>query len=274
MGSFSIWHWLVVLTVVAVPVGAVLIAKRRRRSSDTRAFHDPTTLTRWPTILLYGFFATSMAGFISSLFERHMLDAIQNGAFNSQMALVAATQVSDNRQQALSILYFIMLLTSGISILMWIYRANANARALGATGMEYTPGWSVGWYFVPLFGLWKPFGAMREIWQTSRAPANWRETPVPGALRWWWFFWIASNIMGQVSLKMSQNIHDISDALAANTVNLISSLTDIPLSLILIWIIRNVYRVQMLNYKTQADSSGVTLDGTTEVTQNSASSLA
>ena len=60
-----------------------------------------------------------------------------------------------------------VVLTTGIVFLMWIHRANRNARGLGAEGMTFTPGWSVGWYFIPIANLWKPFQAMKEIWQAS-----------------------------------------------------------------------------------------------------------
>ena len=45
---------------------------------------------------------------------------------------------------------------------------------------SFTPGWSVGWFFVPIMNPWKPFQAMREIWQASAEPGNGfdKENPV------------------------------------------------------------------------------------------------
>jgi hypothetical protein len=88
---------------------------------------------------------------------------------------------------------------------MWIYRANWNARAPGAKNMEFTPGWSVGWYFIPFANLVKPFQAMREIWQASQAPQfeDWRQAPSSALLPFWWFLWIANGILGQVALRLS-----------------------------------------------------------------------
>jgi len=62
-------------------------------------------------------------------------------------------------------------LTTSILFLMWIYRANSNARQLGAQGMKFSPGWSVGFYFIPILWFWKPYQAMKEIWQASKAPS-------------------------------------------------------------------------------------------------------
>ena len=65
---------------------------------------------------------------------------------------------------------FIVFLVTGVVILRWIYRARACVDALEATGMHFTPGWSIGWYFVPIANLWKPFQALNEIWKATSEP--------------------------------------------------------------------------------------------------------
>ena len=85
--------------------------------------------------------------------------------------------------------YIVTVIVTG----RWIWRASTNAHAL-ATGMSITPGWAVGWFFMPVASLFKPFEAMRECWQVSHDPNQWPLLPVPALLRWWWGCWIASNI--------------------------------------------------------------------------------
>ena len=54
--------------------------------------------------------------------------------------------------------------------------------------MTYSPGWSVGWFFVPLAGLVMPYRVLRELWKASTpgAGANWRQVPVSSILGAWW----------------------------------------------------------------------------------------
>ena len=52
---------------------------------------------------------------------------------------------------------------------MWIYRAAANVVAANVVGFDFTPGWAVGWYFVPFANLVQPFLAMRQIWNASHS---------------------------------------------------------------------------------------------------------
>ncbi|MCW1885274.1 DUF4328 domain-containing protein [Luteolibacter flavescens] len=58
--------------------------------------------------------------------------------------------------------------------------------------LHYTPRWSVGWYFVPIACLWKPFVAMRDIVRASTL----REGPPDFLLRSWWTLWILCVIIG------------------------------------------------------------------------------
>jgi len=64
---------------------------------------------------------------------------------------------------------WLLLIATYVVFGMWIYRAAANIVAAMVPGFDYTPGWAVGWYFVPLANLFKPFGAMRQIWNASHS---------------------------------------------------------------------------------------------------------
>ena len=93
---------------------------------------------------------------------------------------------------ALGAIWFSLYAACAVTALRWIYLANSNAHALGAEGMQFTPAWAIGWYFVPLANLWKPYQAMKEIWQASATGTDWREVKAPALLRWWWGFWLLS----------------------------------------------------------------------------------
>jgi hypothetical protein len=46
---------------------------------------------------------------------------------------------------------------------MWKHRCHRNLPALGAVNLQFTPRSAVGYYFLPIFQLFKPYQAMREI---------------------------------------------------------------------------------------------------------------
>lgn len=100
-------------------------------------------------------------------------------------------------------------LLGAVSFLVWIHRATRIVRALAMNqeGTEVpgtTPGWAVGWWFVPFANLIKPFQVVQELWAWSDpSPADrpGESNPRLGA---WWGLWLASNILDNVSIRLQQ----------------------------------------------------------------------
>jgi len=141
-------------------------------------------------------------------------------------------------------LYVLSFLVSGFLVLRWIYRINQNAREL-APDKPISPGWAVGWYFVPVLALWKPFQAMREAWQISTDPANWRTVAVPPLLRQWWGFWIVGNILDQVSARMFLKSHSAGTTMTSDVLSIAGSAAAIVTALLLIRIVKELTQRQM-----------------------------
>jgi hypothetical protein len=111
---------------------------------------------------------------------------------DDQLGLIDVAEV------LMAIAHVLIFILTAIAFLGWIYRANTNARALGARGMQFTPGWSIGWYFIPILSFWKPYQAMKEIWQASKSPDSWSsQDPVAPLVSNWWTLWLAANFLGQ-----------------------------------------------------------------------------
>jgi hypothetical protein len=67
-------------------------------------------------------------------------------------------------------------LLAAIVFLVWLHRAVANNFALGEQALRFTPGWSVGWWFVPIVSFVRPFQVMSETWRASD-PRHLRSNP-------------------------------------------------------------------------------------------------
>jgi hypothetical protein len=111
----------------------------------------------------------------------------------------------DTRALAFGLTYLAYTLAFVVSIVLvglWIHRAHANLRESGADGLEFTPGWAVGWYFVPFANLVMPFRAMRELWNASRGEHDFFGGAAPSAVKVWWAAWIAGNILSAVGSRI------------------------------------------------------------------------
>ncbi len=125
---------------------------------------DATTLTRFLKVMLWLSMGVAALGVLTEAASLIPGNAASTGL--DGWRLLAAIS---------ALLTLLAFIATSVPFLMWIHRANRNARALGAQDMRFTPGWSVGWFFVPLLSLWKPYQAMKEIWRASQDPHTWQE---------------------------------------------------------------------------------------------------
>lgn len=109
-----------------------------------------------------------------------------------------------------SLLNFPIFLFTGITFLVWLRRANGNLSSLHAGFVEFSPGWAVGWWFIPFFNLVRPFQVVREIWCESDPDIEsiGDTNPIftssgfrgaPAFMTLWWAFWILSNIAANIT---------------------------------------------------------------------------
>ena len=81
-------------------------------------------------------------------------------------------------------------LVAAVACIIWIYRVSLNLPALGARNIEFTPEWAVGWWFIPIAHLFRPYQVVREIWQASDPGESGDKTlevgPSNALLGWWW----------------------------------------------------------------------------------------
>ena len=199
----------------------------------------------------------------SNLMEYQLLTDFQNGVYFSQEMAVADAEANDKRQQIIAFSYLAVFIISGILILKWIYQSNQNARYLGAKDMAFTPAWSIGFYFIPIVSLWKPYQAMKEIWQASQNPNNWQIEKVGSILGVWWFFWIVNSMVGQAVFRMSRRAQEISEFMNVNMISQVSEILSIPLAVVtwlLINKISNTQKAQRDYNLEQAEASEVSED--------------
>lgn len=198
-------------------------------------YKDPSFLTSILVFLIY----TQAAAAAISLFS----DFAQLALLGSSNLTEASGAANDARQQVIGIIYLLVYLTTAIFFLTWINRANKNCRGF-TSGMEFTSGWSIGWFFVPIANLFKPFQAMSEIWRVSHDPVNWKTMSPPALMRWWWGLWLAAGFLGQASFRMTMNAETIDALKASTTVSIISSVLDIPLCIVAAIMVGKIFQAQ------------------------------
>jgi hypothetical protein len=122
-------------------------------------------------------------------------------------------------------------------LMLWVYRVNQNARALGAQGLRFTPAWSVAWCFIPLGNLVKPYQMFSEIWRASAleaTPTSWQADRPPRLLPIWW----STIVIATIVRAMSVSLAAWSSGDAAQAGSMILALVAAPLEVAAAWLCR------------------------------------
>ena len=140
---------------------------------------------------------------------------------------------------AVAILYFLAAVIAAFLSLRWIYRANSNAHCLSAN-MSMSPGWNVGWFFIPIATWWKPFEGVRETWNVTMNPDNPDSVECPAFMTQWWAFWLLTSILGTLSFRVQIHATTIGGAMAADWLDIASSITLVPATYFFLVVVRKL----------------------------------
>jgi uncharacterized membrane protein len=210
--------------------------------SSVSAFRDLTGLTAILKACLAAYLVVSLIGLWSGWGELQLLQSAMAGAEITE----AEATASDTRQAMAGLLYALVFIVTGVVFLRWIVIANRNARALGASGMQFTPGWSAGWYFVPIACLWKPYQAMTELFRASHPDFtdDWANAPRPGILPVWWTLWVVSTFVDSIALRLIFRAETLEQLVSMSLAKLLSGALYIPLGIVALVLVSRLSALQ------------------------------
>ena len=181
------------------------------RSSSS--YHSPRARANWTIGLLV--FVCLLAG-IQFLVVNSQFDGVTDlEATVAAGRFVSNARLAELRGDIYAVygLVWIFYYVAAVPFLMWMYRASRNLLPLEAGNQRYSSGWAVGWWFVPLMNLFRPYQVLAEIWRGSTATTrqSWTEAPLPWVLSVWWALLLISNFSGGIGFAM------INDGLVTTT---------------------------------------------------------
>ena len=200
----------------------------------------------------------SLITIISCSMQIGFLQNVQSGYYQSELEINQAASANDMRHGSIGMAEVSVFVLSGIFILMWIYKAHKNAIEYGLN-KEFTAGWAVGSFFVPIINLFRPFQAMVELYTCSASPSNWKSSSSsnysesmassPKLIRLWWALWIISFLLRRMVVKWAPE--GLDELLNYKYFEIGDSVFDIILTIVFIVIIKRIYKNQRLNFLEQ-----------------------
>lgn len=215
------------------------------RSDPIYAVKDPKRLLTPARVLVILSLVFAVAGIGSDALELRFYLKLESGQFVSDPQMMAAAESNDQRQIILYVAHMTVLVLTFIFVGRWIYFSSRNLRAFGAIGLSIRPGWAVGWYFIPIANIWKPYEAMKEIWQASSDPMDWPDQRTPGLMPAWWALWLISGFAGRVLNRLSSQAESIAELKFAITMGMVSGGLYVALCVVFVTLMARISQLQI-----------------------------
>jgi hypothetical protein len=151
----------------------------------------------WAVAALAAWIASAALQLIADATRINVASAVINGTGVS----LTDAQNSDRLVSLAALIHLGVFVLAAVAFLMWLYRAVANNHALGAYELRFTPGWAVGWWFVPFANLVRPLQIVAEAWRAadpsaSRSTAETRShLRAPAIVIAWWLLYLIGNVI-------------------------------------------------------------------------------
>jgi hypothetical protein len=146
-------------------------------------------------------------------------------------------------------------ITTVVLFLMWLYRAHKNLYALRPVHLQFTPGWAVGWWFIPFANLVKPYQAVREVWWESGPEINDGPTFLTASLHSapvymgvWWALWLSSNFLSNITGRVFDP-DDMSTVVTSGYFFLLTGIVTTAAAALAIYTVRDTTQRQEMRFK-------------------------
>lgn len=149
--------------------------------------------------------------------------------------------------QIFSIVYIVVYLLCIVLFLVWQARAHGNLDSM-ARQSPYTVGWGIGYWFIPIVNLFRPYQLIRDIWEVSVEHAG--HNVSSALIGWWWAAFILGSIFSQAGDRLYGNGSLYSDFVTANNVLMVGELIMIAAAVMAILIVRRISRMQKETFNT------------------------
>lgn len=163
---------------------------------------------RWAVSLLAACLVLDVLGIGSGLAQRALLLRVIAGETLS----TEDASANDTRHTAIGQLQFLAFVVSALAWLFWLHRSYANLRLVGTRESRFTPGWAIGYWFIPLVNLVRPYQIVADLWWRSdglNGEGTTERRNTPAIISLWWGSYLLSGLVGRVAMTMARNAESL-----------------------------------------------------------------
>ncbi|MDP2385328.1 MAG: DUF4328 domain-containing protein [Bacteroidota bacterium] len=200
-------------------------------------------------LLVWAVFGIKMIALISDVMQYSLLKSMANGELVTEPEKIA----NDMREAIISLFYLVIFIGSIITFIQWFRRAYFNLGLL-SNNLSTTDGWASGAWFIPIMSLYRPYQMMKEMFIVTNLilktkVEGYRSMPSVKTVGVWWTFWIISNILGNIVVRIQLNATAVDGMMTATLCQIILGFFYLPLTLITVRLIKEYafMEIQLVN---------------------------
>ena len=99
-----------------------------------------------------------------------------------------------------------MNIALAVLFLRMLYKAVQRAQGFATPFTYVSPGWAVGYWFIPLMNLYRPFEVVKALFKACTAEAGGKPAAGEQLLSAWWALFLLSNIVGWMVGRMDTDL--------------------------------------------------------------------
>jgi heme/copper-type cytochrome/quinol oxidase subunit 2 len=186
------------------------------------------------------------------------IENLFSGAGACSDVLDVARTVNDYKSDN-SVIWASVIIT-GIALVvtfaMFIHRASSNLQHLRIAGQKFTPGWAVGWFFIPFMNIYKPTRIVGELSKASgstdtKNPRAWQNAkPQDGFfISSWWTLVIFAILFGPRGISLFVGRGNIEDWAASGRLLVLSDLFQVLPLVLTVIVVSRLQRAQEFRHQ-------------------------
>ena len=208
-------------------------------------------ITKSVKLCLYGLMTVCVINIFSNFMQINLMnDYFVKDLYPEDVFGVLADK-NDSRVAIVDSLYLIFLISSWFLIGRWFFVSAKINHLSGIKELKFSPGWSVGWYFIPFANLVMPYRSLKETFKASFNSEEWQNNKVPYDFPIWWATFLIASWLGNISFRMYLELGETYTYEQLNQISYIDIVTDV------LFIVNAIFLLRIVNiiYHNQKDKN-------------------
>jgi len=207
-------------------------------------------LANWVQAIFFISALVAAVSIISGFMQAQLL----NDALDGKYITLSQATANDNREALIGWIQLGILIIGMIIFLIWVHRANKNLHAFQNPILRFSPGWAVGWFFVPIMWLFRPYQVLNEISKASNPDLDpnihdVNHLPASAIVGVWWAFFLISNYVSWFTFRYILRDDTITNLLNSTYAYMVSDAINVVGLIITLIMVRTISQSQDKRYQ-------------------------